>query len=292
MNFSGVYTALITPFKNEQVDVKALQNICEAQIKAGIAGLVPCGTTGETPTLSEAEKETVLSAVLEVAKGKVPVIAGVGTNSTSSTIVNAEKALALGADCLLIMSPYYNKPTQEGIFQHFKAVHDKVSLPIMVYNIKGRTGVNIETPTMEKIAGLERVNAVKEASGDISQIEDVCLKLKDQISVLSGDDALTLPLLSLGGHGVVSVVSNIVPEMLVAMVAAYQKGDLPAAIKAHDKLLPVSKAMFLESNPIPVKTAAAVMGLCEAGFRLPMTSMSKKKKAELMAVLRRQGVLS
>jgi len=227
-----------------------------------------------------------------VAKGKVSVIAGVGTNSTSKTIANSEKALKLGADCLLIMTPYYNKPTQEGIFQHFEAVHNKVSLPIMVYNIKGRTGMNIETPTLERIAGLERVDAVKEASGEITQMEDVCLKLKDKISVLSGDDALTLPLLSVGGHGVVSVVSNIVPQMLVAMVQAFQKGDLSAAIEAHDKLLPVSNAMFIESNPIPVKTAAAMMGICEDGLRLPMTSMSVDKKAELMEVLSRQGVLS
>lgn len=286
----GAFTALITPFKDGKVDYDALRKLVRFQIENGINGLVPLGTTGETPTLHDDEKEKILKIVVEEAKGKVPVIAGAGSNSTEKTVKEAKKMEDLGADYLLISAPYYNKPTQEGIFQHFKAVCDAVKIPIVVYNIKGRTGVNIETSTLVRLSKMKNIVAVKEASGDIGQMMDVIDQLPKSFSVLSGDDALTIPLIACGGRGIISVASNVMPDKMAEMVKYANEGDFESARAIHYELLDFFKVEFVETNPIPIKYAASVMGLCKEEYRLPMCSMQDSNKAKMKVSLEKLGL--
>lgn len=287
--FRGVTTAMVTPFHTDgSVDFEGLRENTRFQINNGISGLLPLGTTGETPTLSRDEMEKIVRIVAEEAKGsarEVPILVGVGTNSTEKTIKNAQEAQKWGADALLIVTPYYNKPTQEGIIAHFHAVCDAVNLPIVVYNIKGRTGTNIETKTLKRIAEKENIIAVKEASGDIQQMMDVLVNIPE-IAVYSGDDGITFPLTCLGGQGVISVISNLLPKIVVEMVIEGLAGNVTRARQLHFKLLPMFKAAFIETNPAPIKYAMNEMGLAAGPLRLPLVEIKDSSKKLLDSVLK------
>ncbi|HLD18677.1 MAG TPA: 4-hydroxy-tetrahydrodipicolinate synthase [Candidatus Nanoarchaeia archaeon] len=292
MKLQGTITALVTQFKeNGDVDYDAFRTHVRDQIKNGINGIVPLGTTGEAPTIEHDEKEQIIKISVQEAKGKIPVIVGTGSNSTKKTIEETAMAARLGADAVLIVSPYYNKPTQEGIYRHFEAVTKAVNIPVVVYNIKGRTGVNIETSTMKRLAGLKNIIAVKEASGDINQMGDVINELPKSFTVLSGDDSMTLPLMALGGKGVISVISNLFPEKTTELTSAALKGDWEKARKIHYELLPFMKIAFIETNPIPIKTAMNLCGWKGGSFRLPMCEMQPQNKEKLAAVLKSMGVM-
>ncbi len=286
--FRGAFTALITPFRAgdpAQIDEAALRALVETQISAGISGLVPCGTTGETPTLSETEQDRVIALVVEQARGRVPVIAGTGGNDTAHVVERTHRARVLGADAALIVAPYYSKPTQEGLFRHFAHVAERVDLPIVLYNVPGRTGVNMLPETTLRLAEIPGIVAVKEASGSLDACSEIAAAAPVGFSVLSGDDSLTLPIAAVGGQGVISVVSNLVPDVMGALTAAAITGDLERAQVLHRRLLPLCRAMFLDNNPIAVKTAAEVLGLCSGEVRLPLTPMSAVNRANLEAVL-------
>jgi 4-hydroxy-tetrahydrodipicolinate synthase len=292
--FRGVTTAMITPFLSDgSVDYGGLLRNTRHQIENGISGLLPLGTTGEAPTLSEDEKERIVRTVIEEARRanpEVKVMVGVGTNSTSKTIHNAQQAQIWGADALLVVTPYYNKPTQEGILAHFSAVCNETDLPVVVYNIKGRTGTNIETSTLKMMtANNEQVIAVKEASGDITQMTEVLAQIPD-LAVYSGDDGMTFPLLCLGGQGVISVVSNLLPKRVVDMVAAALDGKLELARKLHFQLLPVFKAAFIETNPAPIKYAMQKAGLASGPLRLPLVEIRQSSRPVLDGVLKSLGL--
>lgn len=274
--FRGVYTAIITPFtRSGNVDEEALQRIIEFQIESGIDGLVPCGTTGESPTLSHNEHDRVIELTVEYANGRVPVMAGTGSNATSEAIRLSKHAQEAGVHSLLQVNPYYNKPTQKGLYLHFKAIADAVDIPVVVYNIKGRTGINVETPTLVRLMkDCPNIQGVKEASGNLDQMKDVIQNRIDGFSVLSGDDNMTFNLLREGGDGVVSVASNLIPRQLVDFVHTALDGDFDAAQKEEDRLMEFFKALFLETNPIPIKTAMSMRGWCEEVFRLPMCGFS------------------
>ncbi len=293
IKISGVYTALITPFdSNLEVDYEGLKRNVNLQIDAGVNGLLVLGTTGETPTLTTNEQRKVITTVIEEAKGRVPVIVGTGTNSTAASIERTAEAKKLGADAALIVTPYYNKPTQRGIYEHFRAINLAVDLPLIAYNIKGRSGVNIETSTLKDISELYNVVAVKEASGDISQIMDVITKLgSDDFSVMSGDDALTLPAMALGANGVFSVVSNLFPDRVVAMTEAALRGDFEEARALHYELLPFFRAAFIETNPIPIKAAMEILGLPAGKCRLPLCDLQPKNAEKLAEILKSYGSL-
>ena len=289
--FSGVYTALITPFKNDKIDFDALGKLIEGQYKNGIDGIVPCGTTGESPTLSYEEHEAVIEFCIKIAKGKMKILAGTGSNSTKEAIHFAQFAKKVGCDGALIVSPYYNKPTQKGLYIHFKSIADTVDIPIVLYNIAGRTSVNIEPVTMAKLFNdCKNIVGVKEASGSLTQMSAIKALIPD-IEMLVGDDTLTLPSLSIGGAGVVSVLSNIIPAEVVALVKSFKSGNFEEAKKIHYKLLPFVRTMFIETNPIPVKTAASLLGLCEFGLRLPMCEMEDSNKIKLEKALKDFGLL-
>ena len=289
--FSGVYTALITPFKNDKIDFDALGKLIEGQYKNGIDGIVPCGTTGESPTLSYEEHEAVIEFCIKIAKGKMKILAGTGSNSTKEAIHFAQFAKKVGCDGALIVSPYYNKPTQKGLYIHFRSIADTVDIPIVLYNIAGRTSVNIEPATMAKLFDdCKNIVGVKEASGSLTQMSAIKALIPD-IEMLAGDDTLTLPLLSIGGAGVVSVLSNIIPAEVVALVKSFKSGNFEEAKKIHYKLLPFVRTMFIETNPIPVKTAASLLGLCEFGLRLPMCEMEDSNKIKLEKALKDFGLL-
>ena len=287
--FRGVTTAMITPFLSDgSVDYDGLRRNTRHQIEHGINGLLPLGTTGEAPTLSEDEKERIVRTVIEEARGTnsgVKIMVGVGTNSTSKTIHNAQQAQVWGADALLVVTPYYNKPTQEGILAHFAAVCGETDLPVVVYNIKGRTGTNIETSTLKTMtANNEQVIAVKEASGDITQMTDVLAQIPD-LAVYSGDDGMTFPLLCLGGQGVISVVSNLLPKQVVEMVNAALDGNLELARQLHFQLLPIFKTAFIETNPAPIKYAMQKIGLAAGPLRLPLVEIRPASRSALDEVL-------
>ena len=286
--FRGVTTAMVTPFLADgSLDLHGLRANTQHQLEQGINGLLPLGTTGETPTLNSQEKEQVVRTVVEEIKSygrSVPVLVGVGTNSTAATIQNARNAQDWGADAVLVVTPYYNKPTQEGILAHFSSVAKAIEVPIVVYNIKGRTGTNIETPTLKAIAEAGNIIAVKEASGDIGQMTDVLVQIP-KIAVLSGDDGITYPLVCLGGQGVVSVVSNLLPGPLVEMVSEALNGNFNRARELHFKLLPVFKAAFLETNPGPIKYMMDRMGLAGGALRLPLVEIQDSTKAAIKPVL-------
>ena len=271
--FSGAFTALITPFRNGTVDVEALESLVELQISQGIHGLVPCGTTGETPAMSEAEDRLVIETVARVADGRVPVIAGSGSNSTEMAIKYTRMAQEAGADGSLQVSPYYNKPTQEGLYRHFAAIAESTDLPLLLYNIPGRTAVTIEAETMARLAEVPNIVGVKESTLSMNMVSDIRLLCGEEFDILSGDDPMTLPVMSLGGSGVISVTSNIAPGVVSDMVDAILSGDWERGRELHYELLPLFRALFAETNPIPVKTAASLLGLCSDEMRLPLISM-------------------
>jgi len=282
--FRGVYTAMITPFtKTDNIDEQSLFDMINSQIDNGVSGLVPCGTTGECPTLSHLEHDRVIALTVHYAKGRVPVIAGTGSNATSEAIQLSRHAQTNGADACLLVNPYYNKPTQKGLYLHFKAVADSVDIPCILYNIKGRTGVNIETETLVKLANdCPNIVGVKEASGDLVQMEDVIKRRPTGFTVLSGDDNLSLDLIQRGGDGVISVASNICPALMSKMVSYALDGDMAQARKIETQFAPFFKACFIETNPIPIKTALARYGWCEESFRLPMCTLATDAHRETL----------
>ena len=281
-NFRGVFTALITPFTEyNTVDYASLEKLVESQILAGIDGLVPCGTTGESPTLSHEEHDRVIAQTIKFTKGRVPVIAGTGSNATSEAIRLSQHAQDAGVDAVLLVNPYYNKPTQKGLFLHFKAIADSVSIPCILYNIKGRTGANLETETLLRLeAECPNIVAVKEASGSLDQMSSVISTTEDEFSVLSGDDNLTLDLIRRGGDGVISVASNLFPSEMVKMTHAALNGDFETAEKYNAWFSEFFKVCFAETNPIPIKTAMAKAGYCKEIFRLPLCTLEKEEHRE------------
>ncbi len=284
--YAGTWTAIITPFHEDgSLDEGALRKIVQRQIENGVTGVVPVGTTGESPTTSAAEDARIFEIVVEEAAGKIMVMAGTGSNCTREAVEHTEAAKRAGADCCLVVTPYYNKPTQEGIYQHFMAVAE-VGLPVIVYNIKGRTGVNIETDTLMEIAEHPMVVGVKEASGDLAQMKEVLDRRSDDFTVLSGDDGLTLELIKMGGDGVVSVASNLVPAKVSEMVEYALVGNFEEASKINEYLSALFSEIFVETNPIPVKYIASRMGLCELKYRLPMCEPSEKARAVLEETIR------
>jgi 4-hydroxy-tetrahydrodipicolinate synthase len=290
--FRGSIVALVTPFRDGKVDEAKLRELVELHVRNGTDAIVPCGTTGESPTLSHEEHKRVVEIVIETARGRIQVIAGTGSNATAEAIdltVHAKKA---GADGALVVSPYYNKPTQQGLYEHFKAVAEATDLPILVYNIQGRTAVNVETDTLARMArDCRNIVGVKEASGSLEQMTQVILACGPDFTVLSGDDTLTLPLMAVGGRGVISVIANIVPKETAEMTHAALEGDWKRARELHLKLFPLSKAMFIETNPIPVKEAMAMMGLIQPEFRLPLCRMAESNRERLKKVLTQFGLL-
>jgi len=290
--FSGSIVALVTPFKNGKVDEKKLKELIDFQIKNGSSGIVPCGTTGESATLTTAEHERVIEITIERVDKRVPVIAGTGSNSTEEAINLTKHAAASGASASLQVAPYYNRPTQKGLYEHFKAIAEAVDIPIVLYNIASRTGVNIEPETMAKLArDCKNIVGVKEASGNLEQMARIKALCPEDFDLLSGDDGLTLPVLSIGGTGIISVVANIVPRDVANLVKEFQKGNIAKAQSIYYKLLPLVKAMFIETNPIPVKTAMGMLGICQPDLRLPMTAMLPENAEKLRKALKDYGLL-
>jgi len=290
--FQGSIVALVTPFRGGKVDEAKLRELVEMHVAQGTDGIVPCGTTGESPTLSHDEHRRVVEIVIEAARGRLHVIAGTGSNATSEAIDLTRHAKKAGATGALVVNPYYNKPTQEGLYRHFRAVAEAADIPILVYNIAGRTAVNVETDTLARLAkDCPNIVGVKEASGSLDQMTQVVLACGPDFSVLSGDDNITLPLMSVGGRGVISVVANIVPREVAEMTHAALAGDWKLARDLHLKLFPLSRAMFLETNPIPVKEAMAMMGMLDLELRLPMCPMGAANRERLKAILAQHGLL-
>lgn len=289
--FEGVYTALITPFRGGVIDEAALRAHVERQIEAGVDGLVPCGSTGESATLSHTEHRRVVELVIEAAGDRVPVIAGTGSNNTREAIELTLHARDAGANGALLISPYYNKPTQQGIVEHYAAVAGETGFPLIVYNIPGRTGSNILPGTLAQLASVENVVGVKEACGDIDQIAHVVADCPDEFAVLSGDDAMTLPLIAVGGTGVISTTSNVAPTQMLTLTRAALAGDLAAARAAHQELLPLFDALFCETNPIPLKAAIALQGHISDEIRLPLTPITDANRERLSVVLKDLGLL-
>jgi 4-hydroxy-tetrahydrodipicolinate synthase len=287
--FEGVYTAIVTPFAGGEVDYGAFEKLIEWQIESGVDGIVPCGTTGESATLTEREHAEVVDFTVRQAKGRVKVIAGTGSNCTRTAIELTLEARKSGADGALLVSPYYNKPTPEGLYQHYLAVSEATPLPLVIYNVPGRTGRNVPAEVVERLAQRENIVAVKEASGDLGQISR--LAANTALTILSGDDGLTLPILSVGGRGVISVASNVVPVEIRALVESYLAGDPDKALAVHRKLLALFKALFVETNPIPVKAALAAMGRISEEYRLPLVSMKEENRLELVRVLEKLGLV-
>lgn len=292
MQFTGAFTALVTPFKNGAVDEEAYRAHIEWQIEQGIDGLVPCGTTGESATLSHAEHVQVIKICVDQVKGRIPVLAGAGSNNTTEAVELARHAKDAKADGALLITPYYNKPTQAGLIAHFKAIADGVSMPFIVYNVPGRTSVNLLPQT---VAALKKqvsdVVGIKEATGNLTQISEVIEFCGKDFTVLSGDDFTVLPTLAIGGHGVISVVSNVAPALMRKLCKAWRKGDIEKAQRLHYKLAPISRAMFMETNPIPAKTALGMMGRMKPELRLPLVNMCPENDARLAEVLKKSGIM-
>ena len=284
--WTGCGTALVTPFTRDgAVDEAGVRRLARRQIDAGMHFLVPCGTTGESPTMSEEERLRVVAVVVEEAGGRVPVLAGAGGYDTREVIQTAQKMQRLGAAGILSVTPYYNKPTQEGLFQHYSAIAGEVGLPIIVYNVPGRTGCNVEVATLTRLSQIPNIVGVKEASGNVSQMCEICRAVPDDFVVLSGDDALTLPLMAIGGHGIISVIGNQAPREMSRMVELAESGDFAGARAIHRQLMPLMSANFVESNPIPVKAAMAAMGLLEETYRLPMVPPSEASRRRILDAL-------
>jgi 4-hydroxy-tetrahydrodipicolinate synthase len=287
----GAFTAIVTPFKNGQLDEKAYRELIEFQIKGGIHGIVPCGTTGESPTLSHAEHKRVVETCIDQVKKRVPVIAGTGSNNTAEAIELTKHAEAAGADYALMITPYYNKPTQEGLYQHYKTVTSQTKIPIVVYNVPGRTSLNLLPETMARLATLPNIVGLKDATGDLKQGAKTLELCGDKITVLSGDDFTTFPLLCVGGMGVISVVSNVVPGDMAGMCNAFFKGDLAEARRLHFKMWPLVEAMFFETNPVPVKAAVKMMGKITGEVRQPLCPLAAANEEKLRLVMQKYGLI-
>ena len=284
--FTGVGTALITPFRKDgSVDEAAVRRLVKRQIEAGVHFVSPCGTTGEAPTLSHSEKLRIIELVVNEAAGRVPVLAGAGGYDTREVIALARELERIGVDGLLSVTPYYNKPTQEGLFQHYKAISESTSLPIMLYNVPGRTGVNLEVKTVVRLSELRNIVAVKEASANVVQMSEIIAAVRDDFMLLGGDDPLTVAVMAIGGRGIVSVASNAAPAEMVQIVELAEKGDYAGARRLHMWLLPFIQVNFIEANPIPVKAAMAAMGLIEEAYRLPLVPPSPAARDRIMQVL-------
>ncbi len=287
MRLQGVFTALVTPFnKDGSVDEKALRELVEGQIKAGISGLVPMGTTGESPTLDHKEHMRVIEVVVDQTKRRVPVIAGTGSNSTDEAVMMTKQAHAIGADASLQVAPYYNKPSQEGFYRHFSALADCAPIPCIIYNIPGRCGKNVETQTILRLAKHPNIVGVKEASGSLPQVMDIIAEKPDSFTLLSGDDNLTLPIIAVGGSGIISVASNLIPKQMIEMVDAALSGDAAKAKELHYRLLPIFKIIFIDTNPIPIKYALSLKGMMEEAYRLPLCPMDEGSKAKMREILK------
>ena len=292
MQFKGSMVALVTPFRHGRVDEPALTKLIHWHASQGTAALVPCGTTGESATLSTEEHERVIDLTVQAARGRLPVIAGTGSNNTAEAIELTTYARRAGADAALVIAPYYNRPTQEGLFRHFRAIAEAVDLPLIPYNIASRTGVNIEPETFARlVAACKNIVAVKEASGSLDQMSRIRQLCGNRLALISGDDALTLPVLSIGGTGVISVVANLVPRDVTDLVAAFERRDLTTARTLHDQLLPLIKACFIETNPIPVKTAMGLLRVIDPELRLPLCPMSDAHLESLRQALVTYGLL-
>jgi 4-hydroxy-tetrahydrodipicolinate synthase len=289
--FKGAITAIVTPFKNGQLDEAAYRELIEFQIKSGIHGIVPCGTTGESPTLSHAEHKRVVETCIDQVKKRVVVIAGSGSNNTAEALELTKHAQAAGADAALMITPYYNKPTQEGLYQHYKTVASQTKIPIVVYNVPGRTSVNLLPETVARLAELPNIVGLKDATGDLKQGCKTLELCGDKITVLSGDDFTTLPLMCMGGMGGISVVSNVVPADMAGMCNAFFKGDLAKARELHYKMWPLIEAMFFETNPVPVKTAVKMMGKITGEVRQPLWVMSTANEEKLRQVMQKYGLI-
>ena len=291
--FKGSLVALITPFdKNNQVDEQGIRELVEFQIKNGTDGIVPCGTTGESPTLSHEEHKKVIELTVKAVAGRVPVIAGTGSNSTEEAIDLTASAKDIGAQGVLLVMPYYNKPTQKGLYMHFKTIVEEVDIPAIVYNVPSRSGVNMLPATLAELADLKNIVAVKEASGDLEQMTEIMFLCRDKLTLLSGDDKILLPVLSIGGKGIISVVANIIPDKVSLMVKKFQKGHYQEAQDMFMEVIyPLSRAMFYETNPIPVKTAVRLMGLPAGKLRLPMVDMEESNLIKLKNDLKEFGLL-
>jgi 4-hydroxy-tetrahydrodipicolinate synthase len=289
--FQGSLVALVTPFRDGKVDEPTLKQLVEFQIAGGTDAIVPCGTTGESPTLDHEEHRHVIDLVIRAVNKRIPVVAGTGSNSTAEAISLTKHAKASGADAALIVLPYYNKPTQKGLIDHCRAIADAADLPLILYNIPGRTGVNMLPETVAQLADHPNIVGMKEATGNLEQMTHDIVLCGDKLSFLSGDDTLTLPLMSVGGRGIISVVANIVPKDVADMTHAFLSGDWKRARELHLRLFPLSQAMFLETNPIPVKTALAMMGKIREEFRLPLCSMVEANRKKLETALRNYGLL-
>jgi 4-hydroxy-tetrahydrodipicolinate synthase len=289
--FSGSIVAIVTPFRKGRVDERALGDLIEFQIANGTHGIVPCGTTGESATLSHEEHERVVAFTVEAVRRRVPVIAGAGSNCTEEAIRLSRHAKATGANAALLITPYYNKPMQEGLFRHYKAVAEAVDLPIVLYNIPGRTSVNMTPATVARLSGIRNIVAIKEGSGSVQQASEILAACGDRITVLSGDDPLTLPMMALGAKGVITVTANIAPAEMAAMVNAYLAGRLEEARRLHYKLSPLFAALFYETNPIPVKEALAMMGKMDGEIRLPLCPMASETREKLARALKEHGLI-
>lgn len=290
--FKGAITAIVTPFKDGEVDWKSFEKLIDFQIKEGINGIVPCGTTGESATLSYEEHNKVIEFTVKKVKKRVPVIAGTGANSTEEALELTEYAKKAGADASLQVCPYYNKPTQEGLYKHFKKIAESIDIPIVLYNVPGRTGLNIQPDTVIRLSEIPNIVAIKEASGSLDQVTEIVKGIKKKnFTVLSGDDSLTLPMMSVGAKGVISVASNIVPKKIAKLVKDFLEGNFDSARKAHIELYDLMKALFIETNPIPVKTALAMMGMIREEFRLPLCEISQQNREKLKKVLQKYKIV-
>jgi 4-hydroxy-tetrahydrodipicolinate synthase len=288
--FKGSIVAIVTPFKNKAVDEKALSELIEWHIKEGTNAIVPCGTTGESATLDYEEHYRVIEITVKTVNKRLPVIAGTGANATDETIMITRKAKEMGADGALLVTPYYNKPTQEGLYRHYKEVAEAVDIPIVLYNVPGRTAVNMLPQTVARLAGIKNIVAIKEATGDMRQVSDIIRLCGDRMTVISGDDFTTLPLLLLGGKGVISVSANVAPRDVAAMIKAWEDGRIEEAKRLHYQLEPLNQSMFIETNPIPAKTALSMMGKIQEEFRLPLCPMSNENKDKLRNILINYGI--
>jgi 4-hydroxy-tetrahydrodipicolinate synthase len=289
--FSGSGTAIVTPFANGKVDYESLGKLIELQIKNGIKVLVPCGTTGESATLTYEEHDQVIRFCVKQANRRVKILAGTGSNSTDEAITLTQYAKEAGADGALLITPYYNKPTQEGMYLHFKKIAETVDIAQVLYNVPGRTSVNLLPETVIRLSKVKNIVGIKEASGNLEQVSQIVQNTDQNFTLLSGEDSLTFPILALGGKGVISVVSNIIPADVAAMVTAFEKGELRQAREQHFKMFELMKAMFIETNPIPVKTAMAMMGLCSAEMRLPLSPMAESNITKLKKTMKDYGLM-
>jgi 4-hydroxy-tetrahydrodipicolinate synthase len=291
LNIQGVYTALVTPMRNGEVDYETLRKLVEMQVAGKVAGIVPVGTTGESPTLTYEEHAKVIRTVIEVAAGRCQVIAGTGANCTREAIEMTKEAAADGADGTLQVTPYYNKPTQEGIYRHFSEIADKGGLPVFLYNVPGRSGVAIAEGAVQRLAANSNIVAIKEAAGSVDRVSAIKHLCGDSITILSGDDSLTLPMMSVGAKGIISVASNIIPGEMSEMVAAFLRGDLATAQALHENYFAFFRDQFIETNPIPIKAAMAMAGLIEEEYRLPLCELSAASREKLAATMRDCGMI-